>query len=200
MSARVLSTFQRFFSGPTPAAGSGNPGWIEREPCGDGASYPDLWEERRVRDRRQSTHPMQGGRRASDYGGEGAPARSGRDRRKESRYIPYCRRAYLGWWAGDEYRTLTARIENLSRSGAALLVDEFPESVSEVWLCLIGPVRADWYPARMVGIAPSGGVGRVVRIALDESLSYEVFKSIVWGLPGDAVSAVGTVLPIAAAC
>jgi hypothetical protein len=113
------------------------------------------------------------------------------DRRKETRYIPTKRCAYLGWWEGKSYLTATGWLESLSYSGAALLVENFPASVTRVWLCFMDAIASDWYPAQVVGNTPTGGTGRLVRVALAEPLPYDVFKTFGWGLPNGAFASGG---------
>lgn len=105
------------------------------------------------------------------------------DRRREPRYIPAKRTAYLGWWSGDTYHMPIVRVESLSTHGAALLVEEFPTRPDEVWVSLINSGTSQWFAASVIDSSPSGGVGRVVRIALRESLPYDVFKIFCLGLP-----------------
>jgi hypothetical protein len=105
------------------------------------------------------------------------------DRRREPRYIPAKRAAFLGWWEGPSYETTEAWIESLSCSGAALLVHDFPPGKRPVWLCLVGSQPSDWFAGNVVGASPAGGAGTVVRIALKDSLPYDIFKTIGWGFP-----------------
>ncbi len=110
------------------------------------------------------------------------------ERRKEARYIPVKRSAYLGWWEGETFRSASAWVESLSRSGAVLLLEGLPQGDRPVWLCLIGSQPSDWHPAVVVDRNPSAGAGHVVRIELKESLAYDLFKTIGWGLPDESSS------------
>jgi hypothetical protein len=117
-----------------------------------------------------------------EVAGEGHPLFG--ERRKEARYMPVARRAYVGWWEDGTFRTASARVENLSRGGAAVLVEGSPPALmTPAWLCLIGPVRPDWYAGQVVDRAETAGAGRVVRVALARPLPYDVFKAVVWGIP-----------------
>lgn len=110
---------------------------------------------------------------------------TGDDRRKEPRYIPAKRSGYLGWWEGETFKSSLARVESLSANGAALLVEHFPVGMEQVWLSLINSGSDQWFPGTAINSSPSGGVGRVVRLALSESLPYDVFKTFCLGLPQD---------------
>lgn len=105
------------------------------------------------------------------------------ERRREPRYIPAKRTAYLGWWEGENFRSSLARVESLSCHGAALLVEEFPVGTEQIWLSLIDSGSDQWFAGTAIHNSPSGGVGRVVRLSLLESLPYDVFKTFCLGLP-----------------
>ncbi len=107
------------------------------------------------------------------------------ERRREPRYIPAKRIAYLGWWEGDSFQSALARVESLSCHGAAVLVDEFPVGTELIWMSLINSGSDQWFAGTVINSSPSGGVGRVVRLALSESLPYDVFKTFCLGLPHD---------------
>lgn len=107
------------------------------------------------------------------------------ERRREPRYIPAKRTAYLGWWEGEAFRSSPARVESLSCHGAALLVEHFPAGAGPIWLALIHSGSDEWFAGNAIHSSPSGGVGRVVRVALSESLPYDVFKTFCLGLPND---------------
>jgi hypothetical protein len=105
-----------------------------------------------------------------------------RERRREARYIPASRRAQFGWWDDGSLWTAEARIENLSRGGAALLVDDFAIEAKTVLLRFPTHGPSCWHAARIVATSRSGGSGRIVRLALALPLPYELFKAVVWGL------------------
>lgn len=109
------------------------------------------------------------------------PANPG-DRRKEPRYVPVMENAYLGWWEGETFRSELGKLANISAGGAALEVAGEPSSGETVWLCVVGPQRPDWVPARLLG-----RLGSTARMAFVENLPYELFKTVVWGLPHDQV-------------
>ena len=100
------------------------------------------------------------------------------DRRQEPRYAPVMERAYLGWWEGESFRTELGRLANISAGGAALEVRSDPGVGEVVWLCVIGPNRLGWVPARLLGRN-----GRIRRMVFAERFPYELFTSVVWGFP-----------------
>lgn len=102
------------------------------------------------------------------------------DQRQETRYVPVMERAYLGWWEGESFRTELGRLANISAGGAALDVRDDPGVGEAVWLCVIGPNRMGWVAARLLGRH-----GTICRMAFAERFPYELFKSVVWGLPVD---------------
>jgi hypothetical protein len=106
------------------------------------------------------------------------------ERRKSARYVPVLDRGHLGWWAGEDFQTAPAQVLNLSLGGAALLICGPPFQGRSVWVSIAGLEWAGWVAAQVVGTAPPEGKGQVVRLAFAEPLSYELFKTAVWGFPG----------------
>jgi hypothetical protein len=100
------------------------------------------------------------------------------EERGEALYVPSEQTAFLGWWEGEAYRTVTGRVESLSFRGAVLLVDEFLPAVKDVFLCLASPVPSDWFPANVTDVAPKKEGGQWVRVALNQPLPYELFKKL----------------------
>jgi hypothetical protein len=119
-------------------------------------------------------------------------ARKVLERRREPRYLPLGRRAYVGWWVGGAFETAEAETDNLSRGGAALRVERFPPDVGLAWVCPICRAQANWYAVHVVSLTEADGCGRLLRVALANPLGYDVFKSLVWGFPGDETPALTT--------
>jgi hypothetical protein len=111
--------------------------------------------------------------------------RDGADRRREPRYVPAMRGAYLGWWESETYRMPVARLECLSCNGAALIVEQLPAGTKSVWLSLIGLVASNWIPANVVNTIPCADGRLLVRLALSESLPYDIFKTFCLGWSKD---------------
>ncbi len=106
-----------------------------------------------------------------------------RERRKSARYVPVLDRALLGCWERDEFRTAPVRILNVSLGGAALLLECPAPAASSIWVCLAGTDQPSWIAAERVAIDEAGGNRCVVRLAFAEPLSYELFRTVVWGFP-----------------
>jgi hypothetical protein len=106
------------------------------------------------------------------------------DRRSEPRYAPVMDRAFLGWWERDAFRTAVGRLANISSGGAALELAAEPATDDGVWLCVVGPHRSAWVAARVLGRR-----GPVFRMVFAERFPYELFKSVVWGLPAEETPA-----------
>ena len=117
-------------------------------------------DSRVVPDRRKGPLLQPPSRSILEKSKEGGALRPIRDRRKEARYIPALRRAQIGWWDAGTFRTAEVWTENLSRSGAALLAEDFPAEARTVLLRLSRQARADWYAARVVAVSrPVSGTG-----------------------------------------
>ena len=100
------------------------------------------------------------------------------ERRREARYVPLKDRAYLGWWEGEDFRTETGSLRNISSGGAAIRVANSTVPAQEIWLCVVGPSRLTW-----VGGGVKGHEEGIVRIAFHEAFPYELFKEVVWDCP-----------------
>lgn len=98
------------------------------------------------------------------------------DRRRAPRFKPVIENAFLGWWEGDSFCAEQGALRNVSEGGAAIELEHLPPNVETVWLCVAGPGRVTWAPARL-----SGHEGRVARLAFTEPFPDELFELLVWG-------------------
>src|SRR5437879_4468515 len=74
---------------------------------------------------------------------ERAAADAGRtERRAGPRSVSLEYRAWLGWWAGDDFRTIDARLLDIGRDGAAAEVDARPPRDRPLLFGLRGPAIA----------------------------------------------------------
>ena len=96
------------------------------------------------------------------------------DRRREPRYVPGVAEAYIGWWEGETFRAELGKLRNLSVGGAAIELEADPGDTDAVWLCVVGPGRVTWMPARLVGRE-----GRVGRIQFAEPFPDDLFELLV---------------------
>ena len=74
----------------------------------------------------------------------GAPCRATRpagtaDRRGAPRFDAVEDRIWLGWWDGEQFRTIGARLLDISRTGAAIACPEGPDRGDDAWFCVVGP-------------------------------------------------------------
>lgn len=79
------------------------------------------------------------------------------DRREHPRHPATDYRAWLGWWDGEEFVTLAARLLDIARGGVALLVPAGagPRARSEVWFCLHADRRTACLAGTVAGSALS---------------------------------------------
>lgn len=99
-----------------------------------------------------------------------APRPAREERRRHPRYAPFNPRVYVGWWRGEAFITERGVLKNFSEGGAAVALKADPGPAESVWLCIVGPGRVNWTPARVVGREVS-----VVRMQFAEPLPYELF-------------------------
>lgn len=114
--------------------------------------------------------------------GRGSPAngsvlRTAVERRRNPRYRPLAASAYIGWWEGDAFRTELVVIQNISLGGVAVGIQTLPGGVSTVWICLVGPGRVTWVPARLLAVE-----GRVARLQFAEPCGDDLIAPLIWGL------------------
>lgn len=96
------------------------------------------------------------------------------DHRREPRYVPGVADAYVGWWEGESFRAELGTLRNFSVRGAAIELEADLGDTEGVWLCVVGPGRVIWMPARLVGRA-----ARVLRIQFAEPFADDLFELLV---------------------
>lgn len=97
-----------------------------------------------------------------------------KDRRREPRYVPGVAETYVGWWEGGSFRAELGTLRNFSVGGAAIDLEADPGETEAVWLCVVGPGRVIWTPARLLGRE-----GRVVRIRFAEPFPFDLFELLI---------------------
>lgn len=65
-------------------------------------------------------------------------------------------------------------LRNFSVGGAAIEVGVELGGAETVWLCIVGPGRVNWTPARVMGREVS-----VVRVQFAQQLPYDLFELLV---------------------
>jgi len=123
-------------------------------------------------DRRRRNAPVLGDRRAvSD------------DRRNAPRYSSKGA-AVIGWSEGEEYRTVTATLIDISLGGFSAWVEAFPPRGGPVWLRLDGEDSSSWVRAGVISTIKSGcffWTRRRVRFRFLEACPYDFFKAAIEG-------------------
>lgn len=106
------------------------------------------------------------------------------ERRKEPRYPAKHDQANVGWYRGESYQTVPGRLEDVSSSGASLVLDDGASwEGGDVWLCLSGGVRTEWVRGEVAGVSQVEGSAQRVRLRFHESCPFDFFKTVAWGGP-----------------
>ena len=105
------------------------------------------------------------------------------DRRNAHRYALARDKIRLGWWQGQQFPTISARLRNLSVSGALVQLEEGAVGPAGVkaWICLADQSATHWVQAEVVGVCPElPETPCVVRLKFLDAFPYESFKTAVW--------------------
>jgi len=105
------------------------------------------------------------------------------DRRNAHRYALARGKIRLGWWQGQHFPTISARLRNLSVSGALVPLEEGAVGPAGVkaWICLADQSATHWVQAEVVGVSPElPETPCVVRLKFLDAFPYESFKTAVW--------------------
>ena len=89
----------------------------------------------------------------------------------------------LGWWQGQHFPTISARLRNLSVSGALVQLEEGAVGPAGVkaWICLADQSATHWVQVEVVGVCPElPETPCVVRLKFLDPFPYESFKTAVW--------------------
>src|ERR1051326_5141910 len=73
------------------------------------------------------------------------------DRRLSVRYPGYREPNCLGWWAGEEFRSVEGQLLDISSGGALILTWEDPIN-KHVWISPVEPGETRWYLTRVVRV------------------------------------------------
>ena len=105
------------------------------------------------------------------------------DRRNAHRYALARDKIRLGWWQGQHFRTISARLRNLSLSGALVQLEEGAVGPAGVkaWICLADQSTTHWVQAEVVEVCPElPETPCMVRLKFLDAFPYESFKTAVW--------------------
>jgi hypothetical protein len=98
------------------------------------------------------------------------------DGRKMYRYPAVGNEARVGWWSGEDFRDVSARVDDISQGGASIVSEELPPA-AEVYLRLVQPNETEW---ALMGVirteAQSDGTFRLGAV-FAETCPYELFKT-----------------------
>ena len=105
------------------------------------------------------------------------------DRRNAHRYALARDDIRLGWWQGQHFQTASARLRNLSVSGALVQLEKGTVGPAGVktWICLADQRAKHWVHAEVVEVSPELPESPcLVRLKFLDAFPYESFKIAVW--------------------
>src|ERR1700732_2707018 len=83
------------------------------------------------------------------------------DSRKTYRYPVVGNEARLGWWSGEDFCEISARLEDISQGGVLIVSEELPPT-DDVYLRLVRPTETDWVQMTVIRtVATPKGTFRV---------------------------------------
>jgi hypothetical protein len=103
------------------------------------------------------------------------------ERRRVCRYSAVQTAAWLGWWEGQEFKSTSARLVDISLRGCMMTVELLPPQGQPVWFCPPGATPTEWIEATLIESKRRFLGPRVVRIAFSNPFPYETFKDLVYG-------------------
>ena len=100
------------------------------------------------------------------------------DRRSSPRHQTSPNEAYIGWWVGNEFHSVAAKLRDISSGGALVLTREEPPN-KHVWIGLVKPAETRWYPTRVVRVRETS-VGLVeVGLAFEASCDADLLRILI---------------------
>lgn len=110
------------------------------------------------------------------------------ERRREPRHPAVEYRAWVGWWRdAHDFVIVAARLENISRGGALLVLADAPPVLDSIWICLGSPDPVDCARGIVLEVRmihPNGD--RAVRVAFRAPCSDVFFRTAILGLGHEA--------------
>jgi hypothetical protein len=106
------------------------------------------------------------------------------DRRTAPRYLTGGTTAVIGWSEGNEYRTIGAKLIDISVGGFSAYVETFPPRGVAAWLRLDGSNQSRWIKASVIAASKTGllfSIRRRVRLRFLEACPYDLFKGAIRG-------------------
>lgn len=105
----------------------------------------------------------------------------GGDRRTSFRYPAVVNRGWLGWREGREFRTVPARLSDVSSGGCLVAAPAVPPKDQTILIRLHGPILPIWYEAQVVEIREELGGISIFRLSFPGGCPYELFMAIAFG-------------------
>ncbi len=102
------------------------------------------------------------------------------DRRSSRRYSVEKIEAELCWHDGEQHRTCSATILNLSLGGTLLLAEALPPVSETVWFRLQDEEVPEWDEAVALQARRVGSGGYLIRLKFSVHCPYDVFKRVVF--------------------
>jgi hypothetical protein len=102
--------------------------------------------------------------------------------RSQPRHSAFGASIQLGWWEGPIFRSAAGLLKDISRCGAAALVEAAPPKGSPTLIRLNGILRSEWVEACVVEVTKNRWFRRVPRLArlqFVESCPYHVFQAAI---------------------
>jgi hypothetical protein len=106
-----------------------------------------------------------------------------REGRRATRHAARTYVVWLGWWQGEhEFFALTARLSNISRGGALVVVPQSPPENHPVWICLGTPEPDECLAATTLEVRTARHRECSVRIAFCEPCPSRFLEAAVCGV------------------
>jgi hypothetical protein len=107
-----------------------------------------------------------------------------KNRRQWPRYTPAVDLILVGWWSGDDFRIVGARMVNIGRGGAMISIAASPDQGQPVWLRLIGSKGSESLKAVVLESKWTLFQRRyTVRLAFPRTCPDDFFEAAVHGRP-----------------
>jgi hypothetical protein len=102
--------------------------------------------------------------------------------RSATRHAARTHVVWLGWWQGDqEFFALTARLANISRGGAMVLVRQAPPENHPFWICLGTPEPDECLAAKVLEVRTARRGECAVRLAFRDPCPSRFLEAAVCG-------------------
>jgi hypothetical protein len=97
------------------------------------------------------------------------------ERRRGARFRAVATEALLGWWEKNESCLRSARLVNISRGGALVIVAQSPRELEPVSFSLLADRTGRWLESRVVGVAAEPPGQFFVHLTFEEPCPDDIF-------------------------